>query len=417
MASVNFLYRSTKSQSNLQLRLLFRHNGKDNVLGAKTNLTVTKNYWKNLHGLKKPKDIDIINEQYRINQELVAIESHVLNSFHNTIPEIVNKEWLSKTMDLWYNPKSIDRTIPLGLVSYIDYFVLQKKKEIAPSSISKFNVIKHKLERLECYYHDIVQIKDVDENFKNKFVQFCKHEGYSINTIQRELGLIKTFCKNARMNGIEVSPQMDTLKIKKEKVNHIYLSFKELEIIEKKVLKQEHLDNARDWLILSCYLGQRVSDFMRFNKSMIRIEKGKHLIEFTQKKTKKIMTVPLHPKVLEILEKRNGEFPRQISDQRYNDYIKVVCEKAKINEMVKGRKQENISEDDKKKIMRNVEKVFEKWELVSSHIGRRSFASNFYGQIPTNFLIYVTGHSSESMFLNYIGKSNKDIAMELTKYF
>jgi len=30
---------------------------------------------------------------------------------------------------------------------------------------------------------------------------------------------------------------------------------------------------------------------------------------------------------------------------------------------------------------------------------------------------YATGHSSEVMFLNYIGKSNKDMALELTKYF
>ena len=45
------------------------------------------------------------------------------------------------------------------------------------------------------------------------------------------------------------------------------------------------------------------------------------------------------------------------------------------------------------------------------------FATNHYGKIPTSYLIYVAGHSSEEMFLNYIGKSNKDIALELTKYF
>ena len=55
--------------------------------------------------------------------------------------------------------------------------------------------------------------------------------------------------------------------------------------------------------------------------------------------------------------------------------------------------------------------------LVSSHIGRRSFASNNYGKIPTSFLMYITGHTTEAMFLTYIGKSNKDIAMELTNYF
>ena len=72
-------------------------------------------------------------------------------------------------------------------------------------------------------------------------------------------------------------------------------------------------------------------------------------------------------------------------------------------------------------IKRTVQSVknqtFEKWELITSHIGRVTFVSNFYGKMPTNYLIYMTGHSSENLFLDYMGKSNKDIAMELTKYF
>ncbi len=182
--------------------------------------------------------------------------------------------------------------------------------------------------------------------------------------------------------------------------------------IEKKNLKNEYLENARDWLIISCYTGQRVSDFLRFTKEMIRIENGESILEFTQKKTGKIMTIPVHPKVLKILEKRNGEFPRPISDQRYNEYIKKVCKKAKLKEKVQGGLQKKTENG-----IRKVSGKYKKWKLVTSHIGRRSFATNFYGKIPTTYLIYITGHSSESMFLNYIGKSNKDLAMEISKYF
>ena len=154
---------------------------------------------------------------------------------------------------------------------------------------------------------------------------------------------------------------------------------------------------------------------MRFTKEMIRIENGKSLIEFTQKKTGKIMTVPLHPKVIEILDKRGGAFPYAISDQKYNDYIKVVCEIAELTQIVNGSKK--IETAPESGIYRKVSKEYRKCDLVSSHIGRRSFASNFYGTIPTTYLIYVTGHSTEVMFLNYIGKSNKDLAIEMTNYF
>lgn len=88
---------------------------------------------------------------------------------------------------------------------------------------------------------------------------------------------------------------------------------------------------------------------------------------------------------------------------------------AQLNEKVVGSKK--LETKPESGIYRKVTKKFEKHELISSHIGRRSFASNFYGKIPTSFLIYVTGHKTEQMFLNYIGKSNKDIALELTKYF
>ena len=120
-------------------------------------------------------------------------------------------------------------------------------------------------------------------------------------------------------------------------------------------------------------------------------------------------------KLLEILNKRNGRFPPPLSDQKYNDYIKTVGRIAELTYKVKGSKKTETKPNSK--IYRKETGLYEKCDLISSHIGRRSFATNFYGQIPTTYLIYVTGHSTEAMFLNYIGKSNKDLAMELTKYF
>ena len=132
------------------------------------------------------------------------------------------------------------------------------------------------------------------------------------------------------------------------------------------------------------------------------------------------MTIPLIKMAREILKKRNGCFPRPISDQRYNDYIKEVCRIAKINDETEGKKRISIAEDGAKPTkndFRNVLGKFQKWELVTSHIGRRSFATNHYGKIPTTYLINITGHSTEKMFLNYIKKSNKDLAMDAYDYF
>lgn len=415
MATVNFLYRSKKDEAPLNLRLLYRHNGQDFVLGAKTNFEVSKFYWSKQHKLKRPKDIAVINLQNEVNQELNKIENHVLKAFKDADPLAISKEWLQLQINLYYNPPKKKKSVPTNLVDYIDFYIQYREHELKPTSVTKYNVIKHKMQRLEEKRKKPILIKEINESFKREFVEYYKAEKYSINTTQRELGFIKTFCKHARSLEVETHPQLDQLKLSKEKVEKIYLNFDELKKIEETKDLPEHLDNARDWLIISCFLGQRISDFMRFNDKMLRVEEGKTLIEFTQKKTGKLMTVPLHEKVLNIIKKRNGSFPRSISDQRYNDYIKEVCKAAKLNSEIKGSKQ--LETKPESGIFRKETKIFPKWELVTSHIGRRSFATNFYGKIPTTYLIYVTGHSTEAMFLNYIGKSNKDLAMEISNYF
>lgn len=147
---------------------------------------------------------------------------------------------------------------------------------------------------------------------------------------------------------------------------------------------------------------------MRFTKDMIRMEDGKSFIEFTQQKTNKIMSLPLHAKVSEILNKRNGDFPRKISSQKYNMYIKEVCKIADITQLIKGSKEINN---------RRVAGMYPKNELVSTHIGRRSFASNFFGIIPTSLIMFATGHSTEKMLLQYIGKTDTQKAHALAEYF
>jgi len=416
MASINFLYRSTKKTSNLNVRLLFRHNAKDYVFGAKTKVEVSKIYWSKQHK-KKSKDIDITNQQTEINNQLNKIENHVLKAFNSVNADNINKDWLQTQIDYYYNPPQQVKITPTDLINYIDFYIEYRKYEIKKSSKNKLKVLKNKLQRFENFRKKKISIADVNDNFKNEFVSYCKGELYSQNTIQRELANIKTFCKHARFLGLKTHHQLDSLRLEKVKVEKIYLTFDDLTKIEN-ISKNEltdSLNNAKDWLIISCYTGQRISDFMKFTDEQIRIEEGEHLIEFTQMKTGKNMTVPLHPKVLEILKKRNGKFPYRISDQKYNDFIKTVCGLAKINELTKGSKLVETEKDSK--VYRKQSGTYKKYDLVTSHIGRRSFATNFYGKIPTTYLIYATGHSTESMFLNYIGKSNKDLALEITKYF
>jgi integrase len=61
--------------------------------------------------------------------------------------------------------------------------------------------------------------------------------------------------------------------------------------------------------------------------------------------------------------------------------------------------------------------MYPKYELVSSHICRRSFASNHYATelYPTPILMNITAHKTEQMFLTYIGKEPIDYSVKLAK--
>ena len=410
MASINLIIQSKISPAVIYIRL---RDGKKIDLKAKTNYNIDPANWdaSTQRPIKKLlKDIDYAN----LDTDLSALKNNLLKEYNKSKGlEVINSKWLKD----FINPPEVKEKYSNSLVLYIDTYIEFKKDDVTKATIVKYNVIKELLKRYERHSKSVLLIKDINNNFKVDFEKYCLNEGYSKNTTAKSIRFIKTFCKHAKTNGVETHAQLDSIKTKYYTANHIYLN--EAEIIRIENLKDKELTeglvNAKDWLLISCYCGQRVSDFLRFDKSMIRYEKNKSgvlkpLLEFTQVKTGKIMTIPLHKKIIKILNKYEDEFPRKISDQRYNEHIKKVCEKAKINEPVIGTK---FSHETKQKET----KKYPKWELVASHIGRRSFATNYYGKIPTSFLMYMTGHSTEKMFLTYIGKSNKDIAMELTNYF
>lgn len=420
MATVNYLFRSKKPSATLTIRLLFRNDKTDFVLSARTRCMVPKEYWEKYHYAQRVKDAKTKQLQLKIQSHLYNLETFVLNAFNESPPHQINKEWLASVVETYYHPLLKTEIDKGELISCIDTYVKFKGQDLSNSTIKKYGVVKKMLIRFQSHRDEKIYINRVDLSFKQEFEYYCLNEGYAVNTIGKAIKIIKTVCNHARKRGLEVSPELEDVKLKSVETENIYLSIDDLKLIEELDDIPDYLDNARDWLLISCHTGQRVSDFMRFNKEMISIVTNKEgklvpLLEFNQTKTNSPISIPLHPQVLKILEKRNGNFPRQISDQPYNRFIKKVCQLAGLTYEVFGSKKELFNKS--KKIYRKKTGNYQKWKLVTSHIGRRSFATNNYGSIPTSFLAYATGHKSEKMFLSYMRKNNKDMALELANYF
>jgi hypothetical protein len=60
---------------------------------------------------------------------------------------------------------------------------------------------------------------------------------------------------------------------------------------------------------------------------------------------------------------------------------------------------------------------FFKWEMVSSHTGRRSFATNmFRDKVESRIIMRATGHATEKNFRKYLKLDNSDFIDVLAEH-
>lgn len=362
-----------------------------------------------------------------INTRLSQLEANIISSYSEDKPELNLKEWLKSIIEPTKD-NSKNTTHSDDVLSFIDVYTSYKKETVTHSTIKKANVVKQVIKR----YSDQregkktfrnLKFKDLDNNFRIDFEDYCQKENYKISTTYRNLRFLKMICKVAESFDIEVHKHVASWRFEVEKATKnipksIYLTVEELNKIEQTEMPNDHLDNARDWLLIACNTAQRVSDYLRFTSSMIvKDSDNQKYIEFTQQKTGAKMKIPLLNKVQEVLDKRNGEFPRKISDVKFNLYIKEVCKTAGIDEMIYNGKIVTIEREGKPKIIRKVFDEFPKYELVTSHIGRKSFASNFYNIVDTTYLLNFTGHTTERQLLAYINKTETEKAKATANVF
>ena len=356
---------------------------------------------------QRPKNI-YLKKHKKINCKLDILKKELALYVHKKSEEkkTINQRTLSKMLHklILQNQGSYP---PDSLLFYMENYIRDRKDFICYSTYKRYKVFYNLIQRFEGYAMKHLFIEDINMEFVKEFIAFGKEEKYSENTIYRTIHFVKTILNFVEKKGVRTSVREMNIKREKQQKEIVSLSEKEILKIENTNLPDE-LKAAKDWLIISCYTGQRFSDFMKFSiDKMVNID-GKTCIKFIQQKTKKKIILPLHPSVKNIIQRNENAFPKPLDIITYNKQIKLIARIAGINHTLSARKR--VGHRAKSFIM-------EKWETITSHIGRRSFATNFYGKIPTPLLLHATGHSTEQVFLNYINDFDNDRITSLGDYF
>ena len=219
---------------------------------------------------------------------------------------------------------------------------------------------------------------------------------------------MKIILRDAEKSVLEVHPYSNYIESFKQKSSDRILHIlNPSEIRALKGLKQipeSHKDSYK-WLLIGLSIGQRVSDVLKLTSNNLRKAPSGLYIDILQQKTKKAVTVGVADSmIIELLE---HEFPEKVSQVAFNKEIKTLCKLAGIDERVSGFK--NNPKTRRKEVVKAP-----KYEFITSHIMRRSFASNYYGKIETPLLMNITGDTKETTFLTYIGThQNKDALADL----
>jgi integrase len=343
---------------------------------------------------------DIINRNLNsISRHIKNIESEAIN---RGIP--INIKYFKDELKKRLRPEPEPEKITL--LKYFDIYISELPartnertgKLLSPAMVIKYTTIKNLFIDFCSYKGKKYDFEDINSRFYSDFNDYMTTEKkYSVNTLGRSVKFLKTILNDAVKNNKTTSLEFrELLKGKTEEVDNVSLDKDELQkIFALDLTQNKKLDRVRDMFLIGCWTGLRFSDFTTLKKDNIKDDK----LRVKTKKTGEAVIIPLHPVVKLIMEGYNYELPPPISNQKFNDYVKQVCELAGINEpftktITKAGKVESETKP--------------KFKFCSSHSCRRSFATNAYiSGINPVYIMQVTGHTQLSQFEKYI-KLDKD---------
>ena len=286
-----------------------------------------------------------------------------------------------------------------------------------PRMSHNYELLVKKLKLIESRFGCTIYPSMISSIFWNHFVPFLAGQNLKYSTINHIKASLISALNWSSKYGVKLNPSYNEVDIPNyvsgkialtpDEISHIYhfklgakkaYSFRLKKEVMYRKNKLKTMDKVRDMFVLGCNLGQRYSDLVRIGPD--NFKKGQ--FSMVQQKTgnrctMNINALSIEPKVVwEILDKYDYHAPYSGDINNFNSYLHELLlhigegflEDVYIDNKIGG------------VIVRETKK---KYQLISSHSARRTFATvNTLRNIPRSKILRATGHSSEKAFTRYI---------------
>jgi site-specific recombinase XerD len=426
MATGTYLF-----NGNLYLNYREQRNGRSISLkyfpGIKIDISKDKKAWEGgkVQKSKNPKINDKILDIKQAIKDVIAECSDMFKLNNDTFSKLINNKLSPRKLE---NKKAEIQQTPF--YKYCDMFYEQVSIDIGERRAKTIKTTINKIKEFRPH----LTFEQIDKKFYTDLVRWLnnldlpngkdKTKKMALNTVGTYIKELKRIMNYATDQGANKNLAYRDFKKPSEDVFNVYLTEKEIEKIYKlkitadtiKSLHMEEddqghwggqhissrikaLEQAKRLFVIGCWTGLRVECYLNIDPDIQIITEGKKtfLHAVLNKKGPKLK-IPVHRFVREIVAEG---WPKSISEQKFNDHIKILGRMAGISETVLYAKTEGG---------KRLEYAQQKYELITSHTARRSFASNLLIRgIPTRFIMAATGHKTEANFNKYVQQALKDV--------
>lgn len=414
---VRFALRGTKKKTRTAIYASISYSGRRVIVFPHESIETTK--WSSKNGMPKSSPDNAALHSRLLKAEAIFRETYdqLLATENRAIPNPDTfKQEIYKRLNPIDNAKERESQVSNILIvdclqrmiddSLSGKRLSAKKSTISKDSIKPYTSTKNHFEEFQRTKGKQYYVTDLGRKLIDDFDNYlCIDLKLSENSAGKYMKTLKACIRY--MMELRLVPSNilieNKIHVRRERSDNIYLNEKEIEgLLNLKNLGKAD-EKVRDLFVVGCYTGLRFSDYSKISQSQI----SESYISLHQKKTGERVTIPIHPIVKQILAK----YPTGLSArsmQTFNSDLKKIAEKVpELNKVFE------------KKITKGRKTIIEqkkKWEMLSSHTARRSFATNEYlNNTPVLTIMAITGHRTQAAFMAYIKATGEEHANLLQK--